>query len=409
MKRDMREEILKGSIVGALLRLAWPVVLGSLIHTAYNLADTFWLGHLSKEALAAPTISWPIIWLVLSLSDGIAVAGTALVAQYTGAGNREMADRVAGQVLIFLLIVASVLSVIGVVLIGELLKWMGAEREVLERAASYCRIIFAGVPFIFGFFAFSGLLRGIGDTVTPMKIGAMSAALNAILDPFLIFGIGFFPRLEVSGAALATLLSRGVATATGIYLLFTGRVGLRVRPGYLRPDLRAFRKIAGIGVPSSLSSSGAALAFTLFMRIISVFGTDAISAHGVGTRVTSLLRMPIFGLGAATATMVGQNLGADRIDRARRAVWTAMGISTGAMCLGGVMCAALRGYLIRAFISEPEVVKLGSLFFLISPASLPFFSAYWIASSAFRGSGHTVYSMSMSLLHLWGLLSLIHI
>jgi putative MATE family efflux protein len=401
---DRRAEILKGSITRTLFVLAWPVVLGNLMQTAYNLADTFWLGRLSKEALAAPTISWPIIWLVISLSDGIAVAGTVLVAQHTGAGNRESANRAAGQVLAFLFMVSSLLAIGGFLFIPTLMRWMGVEPEVLDKATSYSRVIFTSIPVMFGFFVFSGLLRGVGDTMTPMKLGVVSVILNVILDPLLIFGVGFFPRLEVTGAALATAFSRGIATAAGFYLMFTGKVGVQIKLSYLRLKLTAVKEIVKIGVPSSLGSSGSAMAFTLLMRMMASFGTAAISAHGVVFRVTSILRMPIFGLSAATTTMVGQNLGADQIKRARRTVWVAIGMTSSMMGFGGILCFVLRKSLVRIFIDEPDVIELGSQFFSITAISLPFFAISWIAGSAFRGSGHTIYSMGLSLFRLWVLL-----
>lgn len=402
--KDIRTEILSGSIFKALFRLAWPVMLGNLMQTAYNLADTFWLGRLGKEALAAPTISWPIIWLMISFSDGIGIAGTSLVAQHTGAGNQERANRVAGQVFIFVFIVASFLSIIGFLFIHVVLKWMGADPGVLDKATSYSRIIFATIPLMFGFFVFRGLLRGIGDTITPMILGAISVLLNVALDPLVIFGVGFFPRLEVSGAAIATAFSRGVATTIAIYLLFTGKVGIKIKLSYLKPRIAIIKKIVSIGVPSSIRSSGTALGFTMLMKIIAFFGTTAITAHGVGNRVLSVLWMPLFGLAASTTTMVGQNLGADQIDRARKTVWTSTGIATGIMTLGGITCLVFRKVLVRIFIDAPEVIELGSLFFTIMAFSIPFFAIYRIMTSAFQGSGHTVYSMAFTLFRLWGLL-----
>ncbi|MCD6507880.1 MATE family efflux transporter [Candidatus Poribacteria bacterium] len=401
---DRRTEILKGSIIRVLFVLMWPIVLGNLMQTAYNLADTFWLGKLSKEALAAPTISWPIIWLMLSLSDGIGVAGTALVAQHTGAGNREGANRAAGQVLAFLLIISCSLATAGFLLIPYLMRWMGVEPMLFDKAVSYSRIVFASVPFMFGFFVFSGLLRGVGDTVTPMKLGAISVILNIILDPLLIFGVGFFPRMEVSGAAIATAFSRGVATIAAIYLLFSGKVGVKVSAHHLRLRMDMVKKIVKIGIPSSMGSSGSALAFTMLMKVIASFGTAAISAHGVGIRVTSILRMPVFGLAAATATMVGQNLGADQIKRARRSVWTATGLGFMMMVAGGILCLLLRQYLVRVFIDDPDVVRLGARFFSIIAFSIPLFAVSRLTSSAFQGSGHTIYSMGLSLFNLWVLL-----
>jgi len=159
------------------------------------------------------------------------------------------------------------------------------------------------------------------------------------------------------------------------------------------------KKIVRIGIPSSLGSSGSALAFTMLMKVIASFGTAAISAHGVGIRVTSILRMPVFGLAGATATMVGQNLGADQIKRARRSVWAATGFGFMIMVIGGILCFALRRYLVRIFINDPEVVRLGSRFFSIIAFSIPLFAVSWLTSSALS---HRKMRQGDSLLHRGG-------
>jgi len=397
--RDRR--LTEGPILGALFRLAWPIMLSNLIQTLYNVIDTFWLGRLGREALAAPTLAWPLIFLVISFGAGLGVAGTALVAQYTGARRTEEADRAAGQALIFLLVVGALLGLGGYLAAELILGLMGPEPGVLELAAAYMRIIFASLPAMFAFFAFSALLQGWGDTFTPMKLSLISVGVNILLDPLLIFGMGPFPRWEVAGAAAATALSRAGAAIWGLYLLFSGRVGLALRPGHLRPDPGLLGQLARIGLPASLSQSSTALGFSVMMGIVARFGTATIGAFGVGNRVIGLATMPAMGLSRATATMVGQNLGGDRPDRAERAAWASIAVTSSLLLAAGVGAFLLRRELVRAFIADAEVIQRGAELFQVISFSLPFLGMLQAIIGAYQGAGHTLYSMLFSVVRLW--------
>ena len=394
-------DIIAGPIVRSLFRLAWPIMLSNLLHTMYNLVDTFWLGRLGKEALAAPTLSWPVIFLVISIGAGLGIAGTALVAQYTGAREEEAAQDVAGNTLSFLLTIGLLLSLGGFLATEPILKLMGVEPEVLRLATSYMRIIFASLPAMFAFFGFSALLQGWGDTLTPMKLSLISIGLNTLLDPLLIFGWGPFPRWEVSGAAAATALSRGALAFFGIYLLFSGRVGISLKPGHLRPDRKRISQLVRIGLPASVGQAGTALGFSVLMGIVARFGTATIGAFGVGNRIISLVMMPAMGLGRATTTMVGQNLGSDQKRRAERVSWVSMGINAMLLTAMGLFSFAFRHDLVKIFIDDQAVIARGAELFRLVSFSLPFVGILQVMIGTYQGAGRTMYSMLFSLFRLW--------
>lgn len=376
-------------------------MLSNLLQTAYNIVDAFWLGKLGKEALAAPTLSWPIIFLVISIGAGMGVAGTALVAQYKGANRIQEAHRTAGQVLFFVLLTALILGSLGYLLAGTILSWMGATTEVIDLATAYMQIIFIGMPLMFGFFIFTALLRGWGDTVTPMKLMAFSVVLNVVLDPLFIFGWGFFPKWEVAGAALATVFSRAVVTIFGLWLLFSGKVGIKLNLFHLLPDWSTIKKIINVGIPSSIGQSSTALGFSVMMGIVAMFGTATISAFGVGNRIISLAMMPAMGLGMATTTMVGQNLGRDLPKRAAEATWASVGIVTAILLAGALIAFVIPKFLVRIFITDPKVVKEGVKFFRLVSFSIPFAGILQVMMGTFRGAGHTMYSMGFTIVRLW--------
>jgi putative MATE family efflux protein len=343
------------------------------------------------------------VFLIVSIGAGITVAGTTLVAQYMGAGKQEMTNKVTGQIFLFVLSLSIVLGGIGVLFSRNVLIMMGTPTNILADASAYLNIISAGVPFIFMFFIFSALLRGYGDTKTPMKFMIFSSLLNIVLDPFIIFGIGFFPALGVKGAAYATIFSRAVAGVAGIYLLFTGKKGLTLKLRYLKPDFTLLKKIIMIGFPSAAEQSIVALGMTLLMSIVSQFGTMVVAAYGIGSKILSVVMLPSRGLAIATTTMVGQNLGAENIKRAESSAWKSTGIIFVTLTLLAVISNLFPRTIIGVFNSNPEVVEIGVSFLRVVGFSFGFLGIRFVIGGSFRGAGNTVVAMVLAIIALWGL------
>ena len=398
-----KRDLTSGPIARTLLVLAWPVMLSNLFQTIYNLVDTLWLGRLGKVAIAAPTIVWPLVFLMISIGAGITIAGTALVAQYTGARREEEANHAAGQVFAFTGILALTLGIAGIFIARPLMVAMGAGPDLLPAATSYLRIIYGGIPAMFGMFIVTSLLNGVGDTMTPMKLMGVSVVLNIVLDPLFIFGWGPFPAWGITGAAVATVLSRGMIAIYGLYLLFSGKVGIHLRFRHLRLEWATVKHILLIGAPASLGQSGTALGFSIMTGILARFGTAVVSAFGIGNSIISIAIMPAMGLGQAAATMVGQNLGAEETKRAEHSAWTAIWISTAFLLAASTAVYFLRTSLVRIFINDPEVIALGASMFAITAMAFPFMGLLQVIIGAYQGSGHTVYSMFFSLFRLWAL------
>jgi putative MATE family efflux protein len=376
---------------------------GNTMHVIYNLADTFWLGKLGAEAVAAISIGFPLVFLIVSIGAGITVAGTTLVAQYMGAGKQEMTNKVTGQIFLFVLSLSIVLGGIGLLFNKNVLIMMGTPPNILADASAYLNIISAGVPFMFMFFIFSALLRGYGDTKTPMKFMIFSSILNIVLDPFIIFGIGFFPTLGVEGAAYATIFSRAVAGIAGIYLLFTGKKGLTLKIKYLKPDFTVLKKIIVIGFPSAAEQSIVALGMTLLMSIVSQFGTMVVAAYGIGSKILSVVMLPSRGLATATTTMVGQNLGAENIKRAESSAWKSTGIIFVTLTLLSVISNLFPRAIIGVFNTNPEVIEIGVSFLRVVGFSFGFLGIRFVIGGSFRGAGNTVVAMVLAIIALWGL------
>ena len=313
-------DLTQGSITSNIIKLSWPLVTANLIQSLYNIVDTFWLGKLGPLAINAPTISWPVIFLVISFAGGFGMAGTSFVSQHHGANQEEMVGKAVGQTLLIIVFFSVTMSLTGFFLSDWIVRWMGASKELIPLASIFMKTIFLATPFTFGFMVYSSLLRGYGDTITPMKLSFYSVIANMILDPIMIFGWLGFPKLGVFGAALATLLTRGFFTVYAYYLLLSGKNGLKVKRQDFIFDFEKIKQILKIGMPLGLSQTGQAVGFVVMTAIVAYFGNYTLAAFGIGNRIISLATMFSMGISASSSAIIGQNLGAKKIKRAEETV-----------------------------------------------------------------------------------------
>src|SRR6516225_1566568 len=308
----------QGSISLNLFRLAVPIIISNMLQTAYQVVDTFWVGRLSAQAVAAVSFCFPLSFLLIALGGGLPLAGTVLAAQYTGRGDEDAMNHVAAQTLLMVFVVSLVLAALGYTIATPIMQLMGAAPDVLPDAVRFFQIAVLGFVFVFMFFAYQALMRGRGVVYPPMFIVFTTVLINFALDPLLIFGWGPFPRMGVAGSAMATLCTQAMAATIGLTLMVRGRHGSHLRWPDLRPDFGLMRQIFRIGFPSSIEQSTQALGMTVMTMLVAGFGTVAVAAYGIGVRVMSCALIPAIGLAVATSTLVGQNIGADQLHRAER-------------------------------------------------------------------------------------------
>ena len=397
-----RVDMTTGAITPKLASLAWPLVVGNLLQTAYNLADMFWVGRLdSAEAVAAVSLMFPTAWLFVSVAMGITAAAVAVVSQHVGAGDDRAAEHAVGQVVVLTLAVAVGLALVGYALREPLVWLIGARNLVYRLSLSYIEVIFAAIPFTFLFFAFRAVLRAAGDTKTAMWLVAASAGLNIVIDPVFILGWGPVPAMGVRGAAVATFIARLVAAAAGLALLLHGGWGIRLRVGDLRPDPAVLRTLVDVGYPGTLDGLLRSLAAVALAALVARFGPVVTAAYGIGLRMMSVSWTVSGALGQAAATGVGQNLGARTPDRAEAVAWRATGAAMAALFAFGAVAVGLPATLMRVFIADPAVVAEGVTFLRIVAVSWAFFGGLMVVQGAFRGAGFTKHAMALSLLSRW--------
>jgi len=416
-----------GELLKPLVVLSLPIVLSQLLQVGYNLADTFWVGQLGQAAVSALSYSWPLVFLMISVAGGFTVAGTVLVAQHKGAGDDQHVDHVAGQTIAFVGVLALAFSALGWLLTPTLVGLVGATPGSVEYtlAVEYTRTIFLGVVFMFGFFIFQALLRGWGDTRTPLLLMFFGVVLNVVLDPFLILGfdgnglltmLGLdslgttlyeltgFSGFGVQGAAIATVFSRGVGAIVGMAWLFSGRVGISLSLADLRLQAETVRRIVDIGAPASVEQSMRALGITALTALVAVAGDDAVAAFGIGNRLNSLVFLPALGLSQGIETVVGQNLGREQPARAKRAVTYASGIIVAVLAVVSVVAVTFAAPITAVFIRGAQastVIEIGADYLRIIGPTFAFLGVFQVLQGAFRGSGSTRAAMVFSILSLW--------
>jgi putative MATE family efflux protein len=396
--KSQEELDLTGGPIGkSLFFLSLPIVITNLLQVAYNLADTFWLGQYSTEALAAVSLGFPLVFLFISMGMGLTIAGSVLVAQHTGAEETREAQYAASQTVVFSLIAATLLGAVGFYFVRDLLGLFAAEPVVTGLAGDYLAVITLGLPFMFGFFVFISLMRGAGDTVTPMVVMLGTVVLNIALDPFLIFGWGPFPRLGVEGAAVATVFARGLAMVVGMAIMLRGYRGIRVRVADLRPDLTYARKLVRIGVPASIENTGRAVSVNAVLFVVTLFPTAVVAAFGVGVRVFSLVFMPAIAIDRGVETMTGQNIGADKPDRVAAVNRFAAKVAFLLLAGLGVVIFAFAPDIIAVFDSDPEVVEQGATFLRWVAPTFGFVGILRAYSGGLRGAGKTLTAAAIAL------------
>jgi putative MATE family efflux protein len=399
---QMQQSLTEGSIIKALIRISIPVTISNLLQTMYQITDTFWVGRLSAEAVAAVSLSFPISFLLIALGGGLPIAGSVLVAQYKGRGDEKAMNHVAAQTVMMVFAVSIVLTTIGLMFSEPIMRFMGAAPEVLPDAVRFLQVTFLGFLFVFGYFVFESLMRGLGSVRLPMVIVGITVLINFILDPLFIFGYGPIPAMGVSGAAMATLFTQMLACFIGYAMLFRGHHGIKLRVQDFRPDFSFIKQAFRIGFPASIEMSTRALGVTVMTILVASFGTIALAAYGIGIRFLTFIIIPVMGLSMATSALVGQNMGAGKVERAARTNTIAIYTSIAILILFGFIFYFLAEPFARFFVPEGgEAIAISATFIRYMCVTLWCIGVQMIIAGTFRGVGNTNAAMILAIVSQW--------
>lgn len=399
-----KNKLLNGSIIKSLLLLAVPIMLANLLQTAYQLTDLFWVGRLGPEAVASVSLSFPIIFLFVSLGMGLSIAGSILIAQYKGKNHQRGVDYVAGQAISLTLISAAAMSLIGYILAETIISLMGAEQAVSAGAVSYLHISFIGIVFVFGYMSFQNILRGVGEVRIPLFIVLGTVLLNLVVDPLFILGYGPVPAFGVAGAAVATAVTQAFAFAIALGLLANGKVGIMLKLKNMMPDKKLVKKIFIIGIPSALEMSTRSLGIVFLTFLVAGFGTTVTAAYGIGINFFHFILLPALGLSMATSTLVGQHIGAEKLKRAESIARKSAFSGFVFLTLIGIISFFVSHYFAAAFIPGETAVILESTRFIKTMAlAFGFLAVQQSFNGVFRGAGMTRTTMTIAIISLWAI------
>ncbi len=402
MLRKQKKSLTEGSILSSLLRLSIPIIAANTLQTAYQLIDTFWLGRLGAYAVAAVSLSFPLLFLIFSIGGGLTLAGSVLVAQYRGMNDQKLVNYSSAQTIFVMFFVSIALMLAGIYGAEPLMRFIGADENIFTESVNYFRVSSYGFVFLFIFFVFQSLMRGIGNVLLPTFVVLSTVLLNLVLDPLFIYGWGPIPAMGVSGAAMASVGTQGLSAFIGLFILLNGKQGIKVHLQDLKPDWPWTKKLFKLGFPASIEQSTRALGMTMMIILVVGYGSEVVASYGIGARILGFVVIPALGLSISTTTLVGQNIGAGKVYRAERvAVLSGKVAFWGLSGIGMLLFFAARP-LTAFFVPDDEyVIYHGAMFIKIMAPSFGLLGLQQVMNGVFNGAGFTLASMLISLIGLW--------
>ncbi|GAA0748881.1 MATE family efflux transporter [Gaetbulibacter jejuensis] len=383
------QEFTSGSIRRAVFMLSIPMILEMLMESIFALVDILYVSKVSVNAVATIGLTESVITLVYAVAIGLSMAATAVVARRVGEKDIKGASQAAVQVIILGIAVSILISGIGILYPKEILQLMGAEPDLIAEGYGYTQVLLGGNITIMLLFLINAIFRGAGNASVAMWTLILSNGLNIILDPMFIFGFGPIPAFGVEGAAIATTIGRGTAVLFQLVILFYGyskiKIGIKdlvVRIGVMFNLIKV--SLGGIGQFLIGTSS-----WVFLMRIMSEFGSEVLAGYTIAIRVMMFTLMPAWGMSNAAATLVGQNLGAQKPDRAEQSVWKTGRYTAYFMGLVSLVYLVFATHIIELFNTQPDVVKYGSLCLRVLAAGYIFYAYGMVVIQSFNGAGDT--------------------
>jgi putative MATE family efflux protein len=385
----------------AILLLAIPMVLEMAAESLFAVADIFWAAKLGADAVAVISMTESLLVIVYALSIGLSMGIGALVARRTGAKDHDGAARAAAQGMFIGVGLSAIVGVAGGLSGPALLGAMGASQAVQTLGASYSRVMLGGCVVVVMLFLNNASFRGAGDAAVTLRTLWLSNGINILVGPFLIFGLGPFPRMGVTGAAVATTIGRGAGVLFQLWAFRRGAGRMAVRRDHLRLDpesLRTIFRIARTGVVQMLVGT---TSWVALMRIMAPFGSAVIAGYGIAVRVVLFALLPSWGLGNAAATLVGQNLGARSPERAEQAVWRSAAYNLLFLGVIGALFVVLATPIVRLFNDDPTILDSGSHALRIVAAGFPLYAYGMVVTQSFNGAGDTRTPTLINLVCFW--------
>ena len=378
-----------GPLGRAILLLSIPMVLEMAMESVFALTDAFFVSRLGTDAVATVGLTEAMVTILFAVAHGLGIGTTAMVARRIGEKDKPGARTAAAQAILLGLAVSAAFAIPGVVFARDLLGAMGGSPELVASGHGFTRVIFGGCGTIVLLFLLNAVFRGAGDAAIAMRVLWIANAVNIVLDPCLIFGLGPFPEMGITGAAVATTIGRGIGVAVQLYVLFFGGSRIRIAIRHLAPRVPVMIRLFRLSLGGMLQTVISHSSWLVLVWIVGSFGAAAVAGYTIAIRLVIFALLPSWGLANAAATLVGQNLGAGRSDRAERSAWLA-GILNTVFLLGvAVVFVTAAGPMIRLFSTEAAVVAVGISCLRWVSYGYPFYAWGMVMVQGFNGAGDT--------------------
>ena len=387
--RGSHQDYTTGSLNRAILLLAVPMVLEMVLESLFGVVDVFWVGRLGANAVATVGLTESMLSLVFAVAMGLSLSTTAMVARRIGEKDPEGAAIAGVQAIALGLAVSVAIGVPSFLFAPNLLRLMGATPEIVAIGSGYTRICLGGCFAVLLLFLNNAIFRGAGDAAIAMRLLWVSNIINLVLDPCLIFGWGPFPRLGVTGAALATLTGRSIGVLYQFYRLMRGTERLRILRSQIRPRLDVLLRLMRVSLTGILQFAIAHTSWVGLVRIVSIFGAAALAGYTIAIRIVIFVILPSWGMSNAAATLVGQNLGAGRVDRAEQSVRTASTFNVIFSLLVTLILLFLGGYIVSFINPDPSIGIVSVRALQIIAPGYVFYGIGMVMTNAFNGAGDT--------------------
>lgn len=406
--RDIKEAVsgteqdfTEGRLGRAILLLSIPAVLEMIMESVFVIADIFFVSKLGADAVATVGITESIITIVYAISIGLATATTSMVSRRIGEKNPEKAAKTAFQAILTGIIVSVIIGVPGAIYSERLLEAMGASSVITEQLSGYTRIMLGGNVVIMLLFIINAIFRSAGDAAVAMRVLGLGNLLNIILDPCLIFGLGPFPEMGVAGAAVATTTGRGIAVIYQLWLLFYGKKRIQLSLSDLTINVKIMTRLIRLSMGTIGQNLIGTTSWIALVRIISVFGSEVVAGYTIAIRIISFVLLPSWGISNAASTLVGQNLGAKKPERAERAVMATGWVNMILLGVVGLILVLFPAYFIRFFIEDGAVLKAGAECLRIVSIGFIAYGFGMVLVNSFNGAGDTTTPLKINIFAFW--------
>ena len=387
--RGSKQDFTDGPIGRSLMLLAVPMVLETVLESLFAVVDIFFVAHLGADAIATVGLTESMESLVYAVAIGLGIGATAVVARRTGEKDPEAAAHAAAQAIFLGVLVALPVALLGIRFAPQLLGALGGSSTVQRQGAGFTRVVMGGNIAVLLLFLVNAVFRGAGDATIAMRSLWLASACNMVLGPLFIFGVGPFPRLGLTGAAVGTTIGRSIGVLYQVSQLVRrdGRIVIRVR--HLRPDPRVLWQLVRLSAAGILQLLISTTSWIGLVRVLSVFGSSVLAGYTIGLRVIIFALLPSWGLSNAAATMVGQSLGARKPDRAEQAVWMAARYNMRVLGGIGLLFVVFAGPIIRFFTGDPTITPWGIACLRIVSLGFVFYAYGMVLTSGINGAGDT--------------------